>query len=261
MRGPRFLFVVLAALTVAACMRHEPAYSVRDPRSGKVVSALPQRGLLGGRHDGAFASAKPPLQPPSILQYDSAAPAAHAVEQPSAVAALRTPEASAALAYGAAPASSHAPVPYTLDSGDKLRVVVFGQQGISNSYTVDANGNVTLPLVGTIPARGRTTQALAHTIADRLKAGYVREPNVSVEIETYRPFFILGEVTTPGQYSYVANITVEAAVAIAGGFTPRASKQTVELTRNGATQHIHQDVPLDFPIRPGDTIVVKERWF
>ncbi|HET7850667.1 MAG TPA: polysaccharide biosynthesis/export family protein, partial [Pseudolabrys sp.] len=126
---------------------------------------------------------------------------------------------------------------------------------------VDAGGNVTLPLVGTIAARGRTTQALARTITEKLKRGYVREPNVSVEVETYRPFFILGEVTTPGQYPYVANITAQAAVAIAGGFTPRASKQTVELTRNSATQHLHQDVPLDFPIRPGDTILVKERWF
>ncbi|HEU4660448.1 MAG TPA: SLBB domain-containing protein, partial [Pseudolabrys sp.] len=79
--------------------------------------------------------------------------------------------------------------------------------------------------------------------------------------EGYRPFFILGEVTTPGQYPYVPNITAQAAVAIAGGFTPRASKQMVELTRTSAGQHLHSDVPLDFPIRPGDTIVVKERWF
>src|SRR5690348_16769692 len=221
MRGPRLLIVVLAAVTLAACMRQEPAYSVRDPQSGKTIAALPQRGLLHGGHE-AFAAAAPALQPPSILQY-RAPEASHAPAR-AVMAAARSSndQASAALAYGAAPASSLPPTPYTLDAGDRLRVVVFGQPGISNSYTVDAGGNVTLPLVGTIAARGRTTQALAKTITERLKAGYVREPNVSVEVEAYRPFFILGEVTTPGQYPYVANITAQAAVAIAGGFSPRA---------------------------------------
>jgi polysaccharide export outer membrane protein len=259
MRGSRFLIVAIATLTLAACMRQEPGYSVRDPHSGKAVAALPQRGLLAGTH-GTRAAAKAPLEPPSILQYRPPATAkADAAE--TAVPRKHAIAGAAALAYGAAPAGSGPAAPYTLDSGDRLRIVVFGQEGISNSYTVDASGNLTLPLVGTIPARGRTTQALAKTIADKLKAGYVREPNVSVQIEGYRPFFILGEVTTPGQYPYVPNITAQAAVAIAGGFTPRASKQMVELTRTSAGQHLHSDVPLDFPIRPGDTIVVKERWF
>ena len=144
---------------------------------------------------------------------------------------------------------------------DRLRVVVFGQDGITNSYTVDAGGNVNLPLIGTVPARGTTTQQLAKSIADRLRQGYVREPHVTVEVETYRPFFILGEVTTPGQYPYVANMTVETAVAIAGGFSARASKKTVELTRNSTMQRMRGDVPLSYPLQPGDTIVVKERWF
>src|SRR6185312_10162479 len=130
-----------------------------------------------------------------------------------------------------------------------------------NSYTVDAGGNVNLPLIGTVPTRGLSTQQLAQVITDKLKHGYVREPHVSVEIESYRPFFILGEVTTPGQYPYVANMTAEAAVAIAGGFSPRANKSNVELTRNTAQQHIRGSVPLNYPIQPGDTIVVKERWF
>lgn len=262
MRGSRFLIVALAALALAACMRQEPAYSVRDPQSGKTVAALPQRGLFSAA-TGSAAAMNAALEPPSVLQYRPQQ-RAHDEIAAAPVASGSRYEASGALAYGAAPAAveDRAPVaPYTLDSGDKLRIVVFGQQGISNSYTVDAGGNVALPLVGTIAARGRTTQALAKTIAQKLKAGYVREPNVSVEVETYRPFFILGEVTTPGQYPYVANITAEAAVAIAGGFSPRAYKQTVELTRNGTAQRIHQDVPLDFPIRPGDTILVKERWF
>jgi len=162
-------------------------------------------------------------------------------------------------AYASAPAT--AVEPYTLDAGDKLRVMVFGQEGITNTYLVDAGGNVTLPLIGTVPARGMTTQQLAQDITERLKHGYVREPHVSVEVEVARPFFILGEVTTPGQYPYVANMTVETAIAIAGGFGPRASKSKVQLTRNMPGQQVRGDVPLNYPLRPGDTIVVKERWF
>ena len=121
--------------------------------------------------------------------------------------------------------------PYTLDSGDKLRIVVFGQDALSNNYTVDAAGQVTLPLVGAVEARGLTTAQLGSAIAGRLKSGYVRDPSVAVEIETYRPFFVLGEVTYPGPYPYVPNMTVENAIAIAGGFTPRASRDKVTITR------------------------------
>jgi polysaccharide export outer membrane protein len=169
--------------------------------------------------------------------------------------------------YVASPGSYYAAInpsaepAYTLDSGDKLRVVVFGQDGITNSYLVGADGSVNLPLVGNVPARGFTTAQLAQMISERLKQGYVREPHVSVEVEAYRPFFILGEVTTPGQYPYVANMTAETAVAIAGGFSPRADKRKVQLSRNMPGQQIKGDVPLSYPLRPGDTLVVKERWF
>jgi polysaccharide export outer membrane protein len=112
-----------------------------------------------------------------------------------------------------------------------------------------------------VPARGVTTQQLSGTITWRLKQGYVREPHVSVEVETYRPFFILGEVTTPGQYPYVVNMTAETAIAIAGGFAPRAYKRTVKLTRKVHGEQIRTEVPLDYPVRPGDTIFVTERWF
>ena len=91
---------------------------------------------------------------------------------------------------------------------------------------------------------------LAKEITDRLKQGYVREPHVTVTIEAYRPFFILGEVTTPGQYPYVPNMTVENAIAVAGGFAPRAQKQTVELTRNANGQRFTGDVPLNYRHAP-----------
>ncbi|MCX7298243.1 MAG: polysaccharide export protein [Hyphomicrobiales bacterium] len=200
------------------------------------------------------APRQPPAQQPYIAQYGEPP-----VVAPQLAPAVGGPYVAAPNAYASAPAS-YSP-DYTLDSGDKLRVVVFGQDGITNSYTVDAGGNVNLPLVGTVPARGATTQQLSRVIADRLKQGYVREPHVSVEVEAYRPFFILGEVTTPGQYPYVANMTAETAIAIAGGFAPRASKSKVQLTRNAPGQQINGEVPLNFPLRPGDTVVVKERWF
>ena len=151
------------------------------------------------------------------------------------------------------------PAAYTLDSGDRLRVVVFGQEGLSNSYSVDAAGTITMPLIGAVTARQRTPAALSTAIADKLRNGYIREPHVAVEVEAYRPFFILGEVTAPGQYPYVANMTAETAVAIAGGFTPRAYKPTVEISRDGGLYR--EKIPLAFPIRPGDTILVGERWF
>ena len=119
---------------------------------------------------------------------------------------------------------------YQLDAGDKLRVVVYGQEGLTNTYAIDAGGSITMPLIGAVPARGRTPAGLPREIAAKLRHGYIREPSVAVEIEAYRPFFILGEVAAPGQYPYVPNMTVESAIAIAGGFSPRAQRDRVTFT-------------------------------
>jgi polysaccharide export outer membrane protein len=151
--------------------------------------------------------------------------------------------------------------PYTLDSGDRLRIVVFGQDGLTNSYAVDASGHIAMPLIGSVSARGLTTDQLAGAISGKLRDGFIREPHVAVEVEAYRPFFILGEVTQPGQYPYVANMTAETAIAIAGGFGPRGSHDSVILSRNYNGQQVRMAVPLNYPLRPGDTISVRERWF
>jgi polysaccharide biosynthesis/export protein len=150
---------------------------------------------------------------------------------------------------------------YTLDSGDRLRIVVFGQDGLSNSYIVDAAGNITMPLIGAVPARGTTTAELARAVTARLRNGFIREPHLAIEIESYRPFFILGEVTYPGQYPYVPNMTIESAIAIAGGFTPRAYRYDVKVTRNLNGQTFRVSLPLISGVRPGDTITIDERWF
>lgn len=151
--------------------------------------------------------------------------------------------------------------PYTLDGGDRLRVVVFGQEGLTNSYAVDNAGKISMPLIGAVNARGLTTAQVAASIASRLRAGYVREPHVAVEVEAYRPFFILGEVTAAGQYPYVNSLTVETAVAIAGGFTPRANRTSFTIVRNINGVPSSATVPPYFNVRPGDTITVHERWF
>ncbi len=210
------------------------------------------RGLFNSRQRApqAYAYASPQNQPSAVIQYSAPQIAAPRYAEPQ--------YAAAPYAYAAAAPYQQA---YTLDAGDKLRIVVFGQDGISNTYIVDAGGNVNLPLIGGVPARGASTQQLSQRIAERLKQGYVREPHVTVEVETYRPFFILGEVTNPGQYPYVADMTVEKAIAIAGGFAPRAAKNTVEITRNAPGQSFKGQVPLSYPLSPGDTLLVKERWF
>jgi polysaccharide export outer membrane protein len=151
--------------------------------------------------------------------------------------------------------------PYVLDAGDKLRVVVFGQDGLSNSYAVDGSGKIAMPLIGAVEARGKTTDDLGRAISQQLRKGFVREPHVAVEVETYRPFFVLGEVNAAGQYAYVNGMTVETAVAIAGGFSPRAFKSRATIARLVEGRMVHATVPASYPVRPGDTITIEERWF
>lgn len=150
---------------------------------------------------------------------------------------------------------------YTLDSGDRVRVIVFGQDNLSRVYGIDGSGALAMPLIGPVRARGLTTFELANEIARDLKRKYIKDPKVTVEVETYRPFFILGEVNKPGQYSYVNAMTVEAAVAIAEGYTGRAKQRFVRLTRRFGGVMSTVMVPTDYPVQPGDTIYVLERFF
>ncbi len=146
-------------------------------------------------------------------------------------------------------------------SGDRLRVVIYGQEGLTNIYAIDAAGCISMPLIGIVPARGLTPADLAAEITGRLRRGYIREPSVAVEIEAYRPFYILGEVAAPGLYPYVPNMSVESAIAIAGGFSPRARRDRVTLTHTDDRGTMRAVVPLGTPLSPGDTVLVGERWF
>lgn len=150
--------------------------------------------------------------------------------------------------------------PYLLDTGDRLRIFVYGQPNLSRLYTVDHGGWITVPLIGAVKARGVTTFDLERSIKGKLGAQYVKDPHVTVDVAQNRPFFILGEVRTAGQYPYVSGMTVKAAVAIAGGYSERANQRKIQITRriNGLVEKL--DVPDDYVVRPGDTLLVYERF-
>lgn len=151
---------------------------------------------------------------------------------------------------------------YRLDSGDKVRIVVFGQDQMSDEYTVGDDGTISLPLVGQVKARGLSTAQLEAELKGQLERGGVLvNPSVTAEIETFRPFFILGEVAKPGQYPYVSGMTVLTAVAIAGGFTYRADKSKVSITRNAQGKAVEGLAQRIDDVAPGDVIVVDERFF
>ena len=151
--------------------------------------------------------------------------------------------------------------PYRLDSGDRLRVTVFEQTGLTNTYLVDQAGYIAFPLVGQVPARGKTVPQLEKAIADKLRQGYLRDPDVTIEVDRYRPIFILGEVGRPGQYTYVPGMTVQNAIAIAGGFSSRANHADVDLTRKINAEVITGRIGITQPVLAGDTIYVRERFF
>jgi len=151
--------------------------------------------------------------------------------------------------------------PYHLDSGDRLRIVVYDQPSLTNIYEVDQAGQISMPLIGDVPAREATTDEVAQRVRARLASAYLRDPNVTVEVNTYRPFFVLGEVRTPGQYTYVPGITAETAIAMAGGYSDRANKRTVRVTRRRDGQLYEGRIAVIEQIRPGDTIYVPESLF
>lgn len=150
--------------------------------------------------------------------------------------------------------------PYVLDTGDVVRVTVYGEPELTKSYRVDDGGAIALPLVGAVHVRGLTTQMAAAEVTGSLAQGYIRDPSVAVEIEAYRPFFIQGAVRTGGQFPYVYGMTVRAAISTAGGFSDTADRGRAIVYRRHGKEMVKGVVGLDFPIYPGDTIVISERW-
>lgn len=151
--------------------------------------------------------------------------------------------------------------PYNLDAGDKVRITVYEQADLTNTYAVDKGGYIAFPLIGSVAARGKTLKDIERDIAIKLQQGYIRSPDVSVEIDRYRPFYIMGEVNAGGQYTYVPGMTVQNAVAIAGGYSGRAEQLNADITRVIDGNVLNGRVPMSDPILPGDTIYLRERLF
>ena len=150
---------------------------------------------------------------------------------------------------------------YRLGAGDKVRVIVFGEEALSKEFQVSSAGNISLPLVGEVGAACLTITELQAAIAVKLSDGYLKDPKVSAEVLTYRPFYILGEVNRPGEYPYTSILTVMNAVATAQGFTYRADQKKVYMRR--AAEQKEQSYPLTSTtlVAPGDTIRIGERFF
>lgn len=151
--------------------------------------------------------------------------------------------------------------PYTLGSGDKLRVTVFGQPDLSGEFAVDGSGMVSMPLLPPVKATGLSTEQLQREIEAELGKTLLRNPSVSVQVAEFRPFFILGEIANAGQYPYVNGMTVETAVAIAGGYTYRADRDVARITRQKGNKVVEMNVEPTATVKPGDTILVMERYF
>ncbi|MEM9938870.1 MAG: polysaccharide biosynthesis/export family protein [Pseudomonadota bacterium] len=150
---------------------------------------------------------------------------------------------------------------YLLGASDELRVTVFGEAELSGEYVVDGSGRVTLPLIGQVDALNLSADDFARRAEQLYAAGYLREPRINVEVLNYRPFYILGEVETPGEYPYINGLTVMNAIATAGGFTYRANKRVV--TIRGAEDAEESRIALEpsTQVLPGDTIRVEETFF
>jgi polysaccharide export outer membrane protein len=150
---------------------------------------------------------------------------------------------------------------YKLGADDKVRIIVYNEPNLTGEYTVNSGGLISFPLIGDVEALDRTTEQVKQDIEKKLAAGYLRAPQVSIDVLTYRPFYILGEVNKPGDYPYSAGLTVLRAVATANGFTYRADEKHVYLKHAGETKETRYDLKTDRPVKPGDTLRIGERYF
>lgn len=151
---------------------------------------------------------------------------------------------------------------YRLNPGDKMRIIVYGQNHLTGDYTLDNAGTLSFPLAGQVKASGMTPGELERALKSKLDPDYIRGASVSVEIASKRPFYIIGEIRNPGSYPYVSGISVFNAVALAGGYTYRARENSFYIKRTDNTGKIVRVLAdSNTVIRPGDTIQVRERYF
>ncbi|WP_431307705.1 polysaccharide biosynthesis/export family protein [Caulobacter endophyticus] len=161
----------------------------------------------------------------------------------------------------AGPVQADLPQDYRLGAGDKVRVITYNEPTLTGEFDVSSAGYVSLPLIGEVRAKGLTTTEFQNAVAAALKAGYLKDPRVSAEVLTYRPFYIMGEVNKPGEYPYAHGMTVLKAVATANGFTYRADTRRVFIKRSDQSAESEQVLGPNTLVNPGDTIRIGERFF
>jgi len=150
---------------------------------------------------------------------------------------------------------------YPLGVADVLQITVYDEPTLTGLFPVNADGTVAFPLIGNVKALGKTAVELQNEITARLADGYLKNPRVVVSVQTFRPFYILGEVNKPGEYPYATGLTVYKAVAIAGGFTYRADERRLYIKHSGSAQETRTPLTSGLIVQPGDTIRVTERYF
>lgn len=153
------------------------------------------------------------------------------------------------------------PATYRLGVGDRIRVEVFRETDLSGEASVESSGDINYPLIGYVPAVGLTTKQLELDIAGRLRAGYLRDPNVRVYMVRYRPIFVSGAVRNTGAFPFTEGLSVEKALTLASGITPLGSTRRIFVLREGAPSSSRERVNLDAPLYPGDTLFVEEGVF
>lgn len=195
------------------------------------------------------------------LSADPAARAAAASSADPARAAAQKAAEEAAAAALKAPVAATNVAPGQLAPGDKVRMTVFGEEDMSGEFEIDSTGSLAVPLVGEVQARGLTARELEKRVAAKLNEGYLVNARVNIEVLNFRPFFILGEVQKPGSYPWANDMTVINAVALGGGYTPRAKVGNVTLRRANDPERNEVTVSEETKIFPGDVIRVEERFF
>src|SRR5215510_8539187 len=154
-----------------------------------------------------------------------------------------------------------ATAPAKLQPGDKITVTVYGEDKLSGEYQLNQSGQISLPLAGTVEARGLTQSELEQALAKKFRSEYLKHPRVTVTIATLQPYYVMGEVKNPGEFVYKSGLNVLTALAIAGGPTYRASRNSVQIQRRGETGTRDYPISATVPILPGDVIKVPERYF
>ena len=222
-----------------AAARALPGPATAGPSSGPLQSTMPSR---PDPIAPAVVAGGPQPVPPSVSPTANPDP---------------VPVTPTAVAAGAGENSAD----YILGSADKVRITVYGEPGLTGEYFVTSSGTVNLPLAGDVQASGLTLRDFRERLIKALQDGYLKDPKISVEVLTFRPFYILGEVVRPGQYPYTTGLTVFNAVATAGGFTYRANTRKIFIKKPTDSQEHEYPLNSQTPISPGDTVRVPERFF